>query len=336
MARLTLAEEGLETLFGIQDQHLRRLEKAFEVRISARGNDLGVEGDPANVAMVEHLLSELSQLVKSGFRLRPHDIQTSIRVVKQAPETALSEFFLPSDPTLSQAMRLVSPRSLNQRAYMQAMLDHDVVISVGPAGTGKTFLAVAMAIAAFNEKSVRRIVLARPAVEAGEKLGFLPGDLAEKINPYLRPLYDSLYDLMGFDKVTRLIERGTIEVAPIAFMRGRTLNESFVILDEAQNTTPEQMKMFLTRMGYGSKMVINGDVTQIDLPQTRQSGLRDSLRVLRGVQGIGVLRFEKGDVVRHPLVKKVVAAYEADDLRKETSSPSRDTRKGSSEPNPRD
>lgn len=311
MARLTLAEEGLESLFGIQDQHLRRLEKAFDVSISARGNEIGVEGEEARVALVERLVGELSELARQGLRLRSQDIQTAIRVAQADSSSSLIEFFRPTDPLLQSAMRMVSPRSLNQRAYMQGMLEHDIVMSVGPAGTGKTFLAVAMAAAYFLEKKVRRIVLARPAVEAGEKLGFLPGDLAEKINPYLRPLYDSLYDLMGYDKVRRLLDRGTIEVAPIAFMRGRTLNESFVILDEAQNTTSEQMKMFLTRMGYGSKMVINGDVTQIDLPTASKSGLRVALKVLGRVKGIHVHQFEKRDVVRHPLVQKVVAAYDA-------------------------
>ena len=314
---MTLAEQGLESLFGIHDQHLKRLEDAFGVRVNARGTEVAVEGDPQKVAHVEKLLGELSELAKQGYRIRAQDIQTAIRVVQRAPETSIVDFFLPTDPTLAAAMRLVMPRSLNQRAYMQSMLDNDIVISIGPAGTGKTFLAVALAAAAFLEKKVRRIVLARPAVEAGEKLGFLPGDLAEKINPYLRPLYDSLYDILGYDKVGRLLERGIIEVAPIAFMRGRTLNESFVILDEAQNTTTEQMKMFLTRLGFGSKMVINGDVTQIDLPNTRGSGLRQALGLLEGVEGIGVVHFEKRDVVRHPLVQTIVAAYDALDARRE-------------------
>ncbi|MEL7059333.1 MAG: PhoH family protein, partial [Acidobacteriota bacterium] len=210
-----------------------------------------------------------------------------------------------------------SPRSPNQFRYLRAMLDHDIVLSTGPAGTGKTFMAVAMAAAALTDKKVRRIVLARPAVEAGEKLGFLPGDLAEKVNPYLRPLYDSLYDILGVEKVGRLLERQIIEVAPIAFMRGRTLNDAFVILDEAQNTTPEQMKMFLTRIGFNSKAVINGDTTQIDLPSARDSGLRQALEILRDVPGIGFVRFEKADVVRHPLVQKIVAAYERHDARRE-------------------
>jgi phosphate starvation-inducible PhoH-like protein len=321
MARLTLADEGLETLFGIQDQHLKRLESAFDVRIGARGTEIHVAGEPDSVAIVEKLLGDLSALAERGYRLRAPDVRTAIAVARERPETSLVEFFLPSDPTLSSAMRLVTPRSLNQRAYLQAMLDHDIVISVGPAGTGKTFLAVAMAAACLVEKRVRRIVLARPAVEAGEKLGFLPGDLAEKINPYLRPLYDSLYDLMGYDKVSRLIERGVIEVAPIAFMRGRTLNESFVILDEAQNTTTEQMKMFLTRMGFSSKVVVNGDITQIDLPQSSTSGLREALDVLDGIEGIAFVRFDKRDVVRHPLVQQIVAAYDARDAARDERGP---------------
>ena len=319
MARLTLAEDGLETLFGIQDQHLRRLESAFDVRIGARGAEIHVEGEASRVSIVEKLLADLSTLTERGYRVRAPDVRTAIHVVRERPEASLVDFFLPQESTLASAMRLVTPRSLNQRSYLQAMLEHDIVISVGPAGTGKTFLAVAMAAAYFLEKRVRRIVLARPAVEAGEKLGFLPGDLAEKINPYLRPLYDSLYDLMGYDKVSRLLERGVIEVAPIAFMRGRTLNESFVILDEAQNTTSEQMKMFLTRMGYSSKVVVNGDVTQIDLPQSSSSGLREAIDLLEGVDGISFVRFQKRDVVRHPLVQKIVAAYDARDEEKQAS-----------------
>lgn len=315
--RLSLADAGLETLFGAHDRHLKSLEKAFGVRLSARGSELVIDGPPQAVRLVEGMMSQLSALADTGFRFRQEDIRTAIRVVRQAPEMSLVEFFQPSDPTMSAIRRLISPRSVNQYRYLRAMLDHDIVISTGPAGTGKTFMAVAMAAAALNEKKVRRIVLARPAVEAGEKLGFLPGDLADKVNPYLRPLYDSLYDLIGFEKVGRLMERQVIEVAPIAFMRGRTLNESFVILDEAQNTTSEQMKMFLTRIGFGSKAVINGDVTQIDLPSNRGSGLRQALGVLDGVPGIGFVHFERSDVVRHPLVQKIVAAYEAHDARDE-------------------
>jgi len=320
MIRLTLAEEGLESLFGTQDKNLKHIERAFDVRLAARGNELGIEGEPGQVAIVEHLVSDLSTLGQKGFRLRQQDVRTAIRVVQQAPDISLVDFFQPADSTFAAAMRLVSPRSLNQHLYMKAMLEHDMVISIGPAGTGKTFLAVAMAAAALNEKRVRRIVLARPAVEAGEKLGFLPGDMAEKVNPYLRPLYDSLYDLLGYDKVGRLLERGIIEVAPIAFMRGRTLNDSFVILDEAQNTTSEQMKMFLTRIGFNSKAVINGDITQVDLPATTASGLREALHILEAIEGIRFIEFEKQDVVRHPLVQKIVAAYDSHERRIEQNS----------------
>ncbi len=315
MSRLTLAEEGLEALFGAHDQNLKRIEREFEVRLSARGNELAIDGEAEPVEQVRRMMEELSTLTARGFRLRVEDVRTAIRVARQAPEMSLIEFFQPTDHILSAARRMISPRSLNQYLYMKAMLDHDMVVSIGPAGTGKTFLAVAMAAAALKEKKVRRIVLARPAVEAGEKLGFLPGDLAEKVNPYLRPLYDSLYDLLGYDKVGGLLERGVIEVAPIAFMRGRTLNDSFVILDEAQNTTSEQMKMFLTRIGFGSKAVVNGDITQVDLPSFTASGLREAQDVLRGVAGIGFVYFDKRDVVRHPLVQKVVAAYERHDQR---------------------
>ncbi len=310
MARLTLAEKGLESLFGAHDQHLKLIERAFDVQLSARGNELAIDGDAERVELVQHLMTELSTLGSRGYRFRTEDIRTAIRVVEQAPEISLTEFFQPTDQLLSAVRQLISPRSLNQYLYMKAMLDHDIVVSIGPAGTGKTFLAVAMAAAALKEKKVRRIVLARPAVEAGEKLGFLPGDLAEKVNPYLRPLYDSLYDLLGYDKVGALLERGIIEVAPIAFMRGRTLNESFVILDEAQNTTSEQMKMFLTRIGFGSKAVVNGDITQVDLPSFQASGLREAQVVLKDVEGICFAHFDRRDVVRHPIVQKVVAAYE--------------------------
>ncbi|MDA8020085.1 MAG: PhoH family protein [Thermoanaerobaculia bacterium] len=317
MSSISLADEGLESLFGIRDQNLKRIEKAFGVQLSARGADLRIEGSAEAVAAVERLMSELTTLADSGFRFRPEDVRTAIRVAQQAPEVSLIDFFQPSDPTMSALRRFITPRSFNQHRYLQAMMEHDIVISVGPAGTGKTFMAVAMAAAALQEQKVRRIVLARPAVEAGEKLGFLPGDLAEKVNPYLRPLYDSLYDILGYDKVGRLLERGIIEVAPIAFMRGRTLNDAFVILDEAQNTTSEQMKMFLTRIGFNSKAVINGDVTQIDLPSNRASGLRQALQILRGVRGISFIHFERADVVRHPLVQKIVAAYEKHELEHE-------------------
>jgi phosphate starvation-inducible PhoH-like protein len=315
MTQVTLAEEGLDTLFGTQDENLRRIERTFGVTLTARGNELHINGDAEKVAQVEHLLRELTALTEKGYRFRPGEVQTAIRVVSEAPDTLLADFFMP-EGMLASVRRMVAPRSFKQQLYVQSMIDHDIVISIGPAGTGKTFLAVAMAAAALMEKRVKRIILARPAVEAGEKLGFLPGDMVEKINPYLRPLHDALHDIIGFEKVGRMMERGIIEIAPIAFMRGRTLNDSFIILDEAQNTTPEQMKMFLTRIGFNSKAVINGDVTQVDLPQGRVSGLREAQEVLSRVEGIKFFYFDQRDVVRHPLVQKVVTAYDEFEKRK--------------------
>jgi phosphate starvation-inducible PhoH-like protein len=317
MTQVTLAEEGLDTLFGTQDENLRRIERTFDVTVTARGTDVNIQGDPERVTVVEHLLAELRAVHERGYHFRPGDVQTAIRVIAEAPQSSLVEFFYP-EGLLASVRRLVAPRSFKQQLYLQAMIDYDIVITIGPAGTGKTYLAVAMAAAYLQEKRVRRIILARPAVEAGEKLGFLPGDLAEKVNPYLRPLHDALHDIIGFEKVARMMERGIIEVAPIAFMRGRTLNDSFIILDEAQNTTPEQMKMFLTRIGFNSKAVINGDITQIDLPQGRMSGLREAQEVLSEIEGIKFFRFDKSDVVRHSLVQQIVSAYDRfDEVRRE-------------------
>jgi phosphate starvation-inducible protein PhoH and related proteins len=315
MTQVTLAEEGLDTLFGTQDENLRQIERTFGVNLTARGTELHIVGEPAAVAVVERLLQGLRAAVDKGYRLRPGDVPTAIRVMADNPEASLVDFFLPAG-LLASVRRLITPRSAKQQLYMQAMVDYDIVISIGPAGTGKTYLAVAVAAAALMEKQVRRIVLARPAVEAGEKLGFLPGDLNEKVNPYLRPLHDALHDIIGFDKVERMMERGIIEVAPIAFMRGRTLNDSFIILDEAQNTTTEQMKMFLTRIGFNSKAVVNGDITQVDLPQGRLSGLREAQEVLADVEGIKFFTFDQRDVVRHALVQKIVSAYDQFDRSK--------------------
>ena len=315
MPELNLAEEGLELLFGTRDENLRRIETAFGVELAARGSHVSVDGEAGAVQSVSRLLEQLSRLIEKGYQLRSEDVQTAIRVIREAPETSLVDFFAgeAAGATATATRRLIAPRSLNQQAYVKAMTEHDMVISVGPAGTGKTYLAVAMAAAALVEKRVKRLVLARPAVEAGEKLGFLPGDLAEKVNPYLRPLYDALYDMLGYEKVGRMLERGMIEVAPLAFMRGRTLNNAFVILDEAQNTTREQMKMFLTRIGFGSRAVVNGDVSQIDLPRGTESGLVEAERVLRRVRGIATTHFSAADVVRHPLVARIVEAYDAAD-----------------------
>ena len=262
--------------------------------------------------MAARLLSDFGKLIERGYVPKKPDLVAAIRIVKEEPETSLLDFF--ENRAVGPALRqVVSPRNVRQQDYLQAISDHDIVFAIGPAGTGKTYLAVAMAAAALLEKRVKRIVLCRPAVEAGEKLGFLPGDLAEKVNPYLRPLHDALYDILGYEKVGRMLERNIIEVAPLAFMRGRTLNEAFVILDEAQNTTSEQMKMFLTRIGFGSVAVVTGDMTQTDLPRHVKSGLRDAIEVLRGVDGISFTFFTARDVVRHPLVQRIVRAYEKRD-----------------------
>ncbi|HUF77681.1 MAG TPA: PhoH family protein [Thermoanaerobaculia bacterium] len=309
MTQVTLPEEGIDVLFGTHDENLRRMERAFGVELAARGNEMTISGSPEGARAVQHLLAELGSLAERGHPLKPSDVRTAVRVIQEDPEASLVGFFQP-EGMLASVNRLITPRTLRQQGYLQAMIDFDIVISIGPAGTGKTYLAVAMAAASLLEKKVRRIVLARPAVEAGEKLGFLPGDLVEKVNPYLRPLYDALYDIIGYEKVGKMLERGIIEVAPIAFMRGRTLNDSFIILDEAQNTTSEQMKMFLTRIGFGSKAVVNGDVTQVDLPQGRRSGLREAETVLEGIEGIRFFRFTERDVVRHSLVQQVISAYD--------------------------
>jgi len=306
---LTLDEQQTHTLFGHHDENLRMLEDEFGVKISSRGNEMTVQGPAENVAIVEKLLGELQQLIRQGYPLKRSDINTGMRVLRDKPELNVVDFF--TDDSLAASLkRVVTPRNLAQKLYLQAVQDFDIVFAIGPAGTGKTFLAVAAAAAALAEKSIKRIILCRPAVEAGERLGFLPGDIAEKVNPYLRPLYDSLYDIIGFEKVEKMMERSVIEIAPLAFMRGSTLNDSFIILDEAQNTTPEQMKMFLTRLGFGSKCVVTGDVTQVDLPTGKKSGLRVVRTILDNVEGIKFFDFNERDVVRHPLVSKIVIAYD--------------------------
>jgi phosphate starvation-inducible PhoH-like protein len=312
---LTLDEQRTHTLFGNHDENLRTIEDAFGVKISSRGKEIFVAGTPENRAIVAKVLDELQHLIEQGYPLKKSDIQTSVRVMRDKPLTNLTDFF--TDDAIGQAVRrVVSPRNMAQKLYLQAINDNDIVFGVGPAGTGKTYLAVAAAAAALNDKQMKRIVLCRPAVEAGERLGFLPGDIAEKINPYLRPLYDSLYDIIGFEKVEKLMERSIIEIAPLAFMRGRTLNDAFIILDEAQNTTPEQMKMFLTRLGFGSKAVVTGDITQVDLPDGKKSGLREVRRILDGVDGLKFFDFSDKDVVRHPLVARIVTAYDRIDREK--------------------
>jgi phosphate starvation-inducible protein PhoH and related proteins len=308
---LALPDEGVEALFGAYDENLRFIESLANVRISSQGQDLLVAGQPADVARVEHLVVRLLALQKDGYRLTNGDVKTAADLLMQDPTADLREYFLKAALRPGGGRRAVAARSLNQRRYIEAIDRVDVVFGIGPAGTGKTYLAMAQAVSYLLSKRVNRIVLARPAVEAGEKLGFLPGDLQEKINPYLRPLYDALYDMMDVERAERLVARGTIEIAPLAFMRGRTLNDAFVILDEAQNTSTEQMKMFLTRLGFGSKAVVTGDITQIDLPPGKTSGLVEAIKVVDDVEGVEFVYFDERDVVRHKVVQLIVRAYEA-------------------------
>jgi phosphate starvation-inducible PhoH-like protein len=310
MRKITVPEEGIETLFGSYDENLRFLETLLNVNIRTQGHDLLVEGEETGIDKVERTVEQLGTLLREGYQIAQGDVKTAGQLVAQDGQVDLRDYFLKTALKPS-GKRQVAPKSLNQRKYLDAIENHDIVFGIGPAGTGKTYLAMAEAVAYLVAKKVSRIILARPAVEAGEKLGFLPGDLQEKVNPYLRPLYDALYDMLEGDRVERLLERGTIEIAPIAFMRGRTLNDSFVILDEAQNTTSEQMKMFLTRLGFGSKAVITGDITQIDLPTGRTSGLIEAMKVVSQIDGIAFVYFDDRDVVRNRLVQQIVKAYDA-------------------------
>jgi phosphate starvation-inducible PhoH-like protein len=298
--------QRLANLCGALDGNLRQIETALDVSIARRGDRFTLRGEPERTARAGELLQKFYDAAKRELTL--DDIQLGLVEIQQPP--AQDEPALPALQTRRSDLHGRTPR---QREYLRNILEHDITFAIGPAGTGKTFLAVACAVDALERDAVKRIVLVRPAVEAGERLGFLPGDLAQKVDPYLRPLYDALYDLMGFDKVQRMFERGAIELAPLAYMRGRTLNHSFIILDEAQNTTPEQMKMFLTRIGFGTKAVITGDVTQIDLARGQKSGLVEARLVLEGVRGIAFTEFQSEDVVRHPLVARIVNAYEAYD-----------------------
>ena len=307
--RIAVPDDGIEQLFGAHDSHLAVFEELFGVRVRTDGNQLLVDGGARAVEGLERTVRQLSALVGDGYQLSADDVRQAGQLVQQDPSVRLRDYFVKTTVKAS-SKRQVAPKSLNQRRYLEAIDRHDVVFGVGPAGTGKTYLAMAQAVAYLTAKKVTRIILARPAVEAGERLGFLPGDMQEKVNPYLRPLYDALYDMLDLDRVDRLLDRRTIEIAPLAFMRGRTLNDAFVILDEAQNTTAEQMKMFLTRLGFGSKAVVTGDITQIDLPAGRVSGLVEVLHILEHVDGIAFTRFDDRDVVRHPLVRRIVRAYE--------------------------
>jgi phosphate starvation-inducible PhoH-like protein len=311
MKKIALPQVGIETLYGAHDANLKHIESLLDVEIRTQGDELIVEGNKGSEQRVEQIFEQLALLMDAGYELANGDVKTAAQLVVDNPGGVdLRDYFLKGGAK-QVTRRRVNPKSVNQRKYLDTIEQHDIVFGVGPAGTGKTYLAMAQAVNYLLTKKVSRIILARPAVEAGEKLGFLPGDLAEKVNPYLRPLYDALYDMIETEKATRLVERGTIEVAPIAFMRGRTLNDAFVILDEAQNTTSEQMKMFLTRLGFGSKAVVTGDITQIDLPNPRASGLIEALKIVKDIEGIGVVFFDDKDVVRHKLVQQIVRAYES-------------------------
>jgi phosphate starvation-inducible PhoH-like protein len=313
--RLSLAPDvDLGDLLGRNDDHLRTLESEFDVRIVARGHDIMLKGDERGVRRAERALTQLADLVRSGAPLRIGEVRAAVRMIADDAEADLKSVFSDAIAVPSRK-KLITPKSRGQKRYIDAIRSHDMVFGIGPAGTGKSFLAVAMAVSALMKREVARIVLTRPAVEAGERLGFLPGDLYEKVHPYLRPLYDALYDMLEADKVASLMERSAIEIAPLAYMRGRTLNDAFIILDEAQNSTTEQMKMFLTRLGFNSKMVITGDITQVDLPASRHSGLIEVQAILKGVQGITFVYFDEHDVVRHRLVSAIVRAYGAHEAR---------------------
>jgi phosphate starvation-inducible PhoH-like protein len=300
---------GVESLFGTRDENIRLFESGFSVHTQLVDNNLEIEGEAQNVTRAESILEDYTALVGEGHVFNNGDLNSYLRVVTLDPEVSLRAL-VESGRQRNFGKKALAPKSVNQRRYLEAIERNDMVFGIGPAGTGKTYLAVAMAISALMSKRVVRIILTRPAVEAGERLGFLPGTLQEKVDPYLRPLYDALYDMLDSDRVEKLLERNVIEVAPIAFMRGRTLNDSFIILDEAQNSTAEQMKMVLTRQGFNSKMVVNGDVTQIDLPTGRRSGLLEAVDVVKGIEGISFVQFDERDVVRHSLVQRIVKAYE--------------------------
>jgi phosphate starvation-inducible protein PhoH and related proteins len=301
--------QGAEVIFGTLDENLQFLETAFDVRISLSENTFIIEGSDNQVEIIERLIMDYNQIRREGMVFSNGDLKSIFKIIAEDSTIRLRDCVMPARTRLS-GRKHISPRSLNQRFYLEAIEKYDMVFGIGPAGTGKTYLAVAMAVAALTSKRVNRIVLARPAVEAGERLGFLPGSLQEKVDPYLRPLYDALYDMLDADQVDRYIERRIIEIAPLAFMRGRTLNDAFVILDEAQNTTSEQMKMFLTRLGFNSKAVITGDITQVDLPSGKTSGLIEVRNVVSRVEGVAFIYFSEKDVVRNPLVQRIVRAYD--------------------------
>jgi len=300
--------DKLKVLLGEQDKNRKVLEKLGQVRLNARGSFISISGDEQDCALIKNLLTQLYGIIEKGYSIYPNDIDYAHRILSRDRSADLEAIFLDT-VFISSKKRVITPKSVAQKLYIDSIRKFDIVFGIGPAGTGKTYLAMAMAVGALLEKSVSRIILTRPAVEAGERLGFLPGDLSEKVNPYLRPVYDALYDMMDFGRASALITKGIIEVAPLAFMRGRTLNDSFVILDEAQNTSSEQMKMFLTRLGFGSKAVITGDVTQTDLPPDKISGLIEVKDLLKGIEDIRFVYFSEIDVVRHRLVQEIIKAY---------------------------
>jgi len=309
--RLSLASDvDLGELLGRNDDHLRTLESELDVRIVARGHDIMLKGDERQVRRAERALTQLAELLRSGAPVRGGEVRAAVRMIAADADADLKSVFSDAIAVPSRK-KLITPKTRGQKRYVDAIRGHDMVFGIGPAGTGKSFLAVAMAVSALMKREVARIVLTRPAVEAGERLGFLPGDLYEKVHPYLRPLYDALYDMLESEKVASLMEKGAIEIAPLAYMRGRTLNDAFIILDEAQNSTTEQMKMFLTRLGFNSKMVITGDITQVDLPPAQRSGLIAVADILEGVEDIAFIRLDRRDVVRHRLVQRIVDAYGA-------------------------
>jgi phosphate starvation-inducible PhoH-like protein len=300
---------NLANLFGPQDLHLKMIEGELQINMAARGDEITLEGQPESVKRAEHIIQELADWTRTYHELKPEDISRAIRATEEKRNIPLKPYTF-STNTCSTTKGTVNPKTPTQQNYLQAIKESDLVIAIGPAGTGKTYLAMAMALAALTHKQVSRIILARPAVEAGEHLGFLPGDLFAKVHPYLRPLYDALYSMMDIERANRLIERGEIEIAPLAFMRGRTLDDAFVILDEAQNATTEQMKMFLTRLGMNSKAIVTGDITQIDLPDSQKSGLTQIAEILVKIEGIQFVYFSEQDVVRHRLVKDIIKAYD--------------------------
>ncbi len=309
LIKLTFDDTNVaRNLFGPRDENIKHLKKYFNVKASIRGNLLTLVGDKKEIESTNKVISELQGIIKKGFIIKPSDIDHAVRYIAHTHSTM--DDLYKDQIYIFPSKKVITPKTKNQKIYVEGIKKHDMVIGIGPAGTGKTYLAMAMALSSYYRKEVSRIVLTRPAIEAGEKLGYLPGTMYEKVNPYLRPLYDALYDMVDMDRASRLIEKGIIEIAPLGFMRGRTLNDAFIILDEAQNTASEQMKMFLTRLGFSSRAVITGDVTQIDLPDKKTSGLVEVQTILKGIKGIEFVYFTGKDVVRHPLVQKIIKAYE--------------------------